>query len=337
MPADTVLHISKEKMQQTFCDILLRYGFSADKATACAAIFTENSIDGIYTHGVNRFSKFIQYIKAGNIDVTAVPALQNSFGGMEQWNGNFGPGLLNAIHAADRAMQLATVNGIGCVALANTNHWHRGGTYGWRAAKKGFAFICWTNTIANMPAWGAKDARLGNNPLVFALPYGDEAIVLDMAMSQYSFGAMELAVMNDTKLAVSGGYDTNGILTNNPADILHSRRPLPIGYWKGAGLSLLLDLLASILSGGVSTHQSTAKEIEFCSQVFIAIDISKLSNASAVGNIIQNIIDDYKQSVPVTEQTAITYPGERILTTRKTNTENGIPVFSKVWEEIISL
>ena len=157
-----------------------------------------------------------------------------------------------------------------------------------------------------------------------------------MAMSQYSFGAMELAVMNDTKLAVSGGYDTNGILTNNPADIINSRRPLPIGYWKGAGLSLLLDLLASILSGGLSTHQSTAKGIEFCSQVFIAIDISKLASF-AVGNIIQNIIDDYKQSVPVTEQTAITYPGERILTTRKINTENGIPVFSKVWEEIILL
>lgn len=337
MPADTVLHISAEKMQQTFCDILLRYGFTADKATACAAIFTANSIDGIYTHGVNRFAKFIQYIKAGNIDVAAAPVLQNSFGGMEQWNGNFGPGPLNALDATDRAMQLAAANGIGCVALANTNHWHRGGTYGWRAAKKGFAFICWTNTIANMPAWGAKDARLGNNPLVFALPYGDEAIVLDMAMSQYSFGAMELAVMNDTKLAVTGGYDKDGALTNNPAEILHSRRPLPIGYWKGAGLSLLLDLLASILSGGLSTHQSTAKGIEFCSQVFIAIDISKLGNASAVGNIIQNIIDNYKQSVPVTEQTAITYPGERILATRKINTEKGIPVFNKVWEEIVAL
>ena len=83
----------------------------------------------------------------------------------------FWPGTFKCYHAADRAMQLATVNGIGCVALANTNHWHRGGTYGWRAAKKGFAFICWTKTIDNMPAWGAKDARLGNNPLVFALPY----------------------------------------------------------------------------------------------------------------------------------------------------------------------
>ena len=337
MPADTIIHISKEKMHQTFRDILLGYGFTPNNADVCATVFTQNSVDGVYTHGVNRFTKFIQYIKDGHIKIAAVPTLQNSFGSMEQWNGNFGPGPLNAIHAADRAMQLATVNGIGCVALANTNHWHRGGTYGWRAAKKGFAFICWTNTIANMPAWGAKDARLGNNPLVFALPYGDEAIVMDMAMSQYSFGAMELAVMNDKKLAVTGGYDKNGILTNDPAEILNTRRPLPVGYWKGAGLSLLLDLLASILSGGLSTQQATAKGIEFCSQVFIAIDISKLSNASAIGTIIQQIIDDYKQSVTATADSKITYPGERILQTRRMNTENGIPVFKKVWEEIIAL
>ena len=35
----------------------------------------------------------------------------------------------------------------------------RGGTYGWQAARKGFVFLGWTNTCANMPAWGAKDPR----------------------------------------------------------------------------------------------------------------------------------------------------------------------------------
>ena len=52
---------------------------------------------------------------------------------MEQWNGQLGPGILNAQFAADQSMKLAGEYGIGCVALSNTNHWMRGGTYGWQA------------------------------------------------------------------------------------------------------------------------------------------------------------------------------------------------------------
>ncbi len=158
-------------MRELFTSILLKYGFSEVTALQCASVFTESSIDGIYTHGVNRFPRFVQYIKAGRVSSDAIPTLENKFGGMEQWNGNLGPGITNAIRATEIAMELATQNGIGCVALRNTNHWMRGGTYGWRAAKAGYVFIGWTNTIANMPAWGAKDAKLGNNPLVIALPF----------------------------------------------------------------------------------------------------------------------------------------------------------------------
>ncbi len=330
-------YIPSADMQDSFKTILCRFGFTESKAGICAEIFTENSVDGIYTHGVNRFAKFINYVKKGYIVVDAESNLQNKFGSMEQWDGNFGPGILNALHATDRAMQLATENGIGLVTLGNTNHWHRGGTYGWRAATKGFACIAWTNTIGNMPAWGAMDAKLGNNPLVFALPFREEAIVLDMAMSQYSFGAMELTKMKGEKLAVNGGYDEKENFTTDPGAILKTLRPLPIGYWKGAGLSLLLDLLATVLSGGLSTQQITQKGIEYCSQVFIAIDISKLVNASLVSQVIENIIADYHQSIPQNEETKITYPGERVLETRVKNQQEGIPVLKIIWDEILAL
>ena len=88
-----------------------------------------------------------------------------------------------------------------------------------------------------MPAWGAKNPKLGNNPIVFATPYKGEAIVLDMAMSQFSFGAMEMAAMKEENLSVVGGYDADGQLSNDPKLILQSKRTLPIGFWKGAGLS----------------------------------------------------------------------------------------------------
>jgi len=330
--------ISSQQMLERFTSILLTIGFAKERADQCAAIFTANSIDGIYTHGVNRFPRFVQYIKDGYVLPGAIPSLKNKFGAIEQWDGNLGPGPLNAVHVTKKVMNLAQQHGIGCVALANTNHWMRGGTYGWQAAKEGFVFIGWTNTTAIMPTWGAIDARLGNNPLVFALPYKEEAIVLDMAMSQFSYGAMELAVFKKENLSVDGGYNNAGKLTSDAAAILESKRPLPVGYWKGAGLSLLLDILATVLSAGLSTHEITTKDVEYClSQVFIAIDISKLGNHSLIAKTVEGIIDNYHQSVPEDESKKIRYPGERVLITREINLAGGIPVVKKVWEQILEL
>jgi 3-dehydro-L-gulonate 2-dehydrogenase len=330
--------ITAEEMQATFQKILVRHGFAESRAGLCAGIFTSNSVDGVYTHGVNRFPRFVHYIQKGYVDVMATPSLKHSFGGMEQWEGNLGAGPLNAVQATERSMQLAQQHGIGAVALANTNHWMRGGYYGWKAAKAGFVFIGWTNTIANLPAWNAKDSRLGNNPLVMALPFNGEAIVLDMAMSQFSFGAMELAALKKEDLPVFGGYDKEGRLTQNPTAIIESQRPLPIGFWKGAGLSLLLDILATLLSAGLSTSEVSEQKAEYkVSQVFIAIDLSRLQNHSLIAATINRIIHHYHQSIPVEEGRRITYPGERVLQTRMRNKEQGIPVMKVIWQQILEL
>lgn len=331
------INVAASEMEDMFNSILLKQGFNNKKALTCARVFTENSIDGIYTHGVNRFPRFIEYIKKGYVDKDGEAVVQHKFGGIEQWNGNNAPGILNALQATTAATKLANEFGIGCVAMANTNHWMRGGRYGWLAAKAGYVLIAWTNTTALMPAWGATNARLGNNPLVVALPYKDEAIVLDMAMSQYSFGAMELAAMKGEQLQVFGGFDAAGKLTTDAASIIQSQRPLPIGYWKGAGLSLLLDILAAVLSGGLATHQISAQQAEHnLSQVFIAIDISKLGNTSAIAQAVEDIIIDYKQSLPQNGST-ITWPGERVLATREKNLSAGIPVLKNTWQEILQL
>jgi 3-dehydro-L-gulonate 2-dehydrogenase len=333
-----ILKVPADEMQELFTGILLKCGFTKLRALECASIFTGSSLDGIYTHGVNRFPRFIQYVKEGHVDPHATQSLENKFGGIEQWNGNLGPGITNAIHSTDQVMKLANEYGIGCVALRNTNHWMRGGTYGWKAAKAGFVFIGWTNTIANMPAWGARDAKLGNNPLVIGLPFKDEAIVLDMAMSQYSYGALELSAMKNETLSVFGGFDKKGKLSRDPNEILESESPLPIGYWKGAGMSLLLDLLATILSGGLATWEISKKDAEYgLSQVFIAIEISKLLNHSSIKAAIDGTLADYRQSVPKDELSQIIYPGERVLKTRKNNLANGIPVLKKVWDQITAL
>jgi 3-dehydro-L-gulonate 2-dehydrogenase len=335
---EQTIRIPYDKMKSEFIRILLSIGFSEPKAEKCAEIFTMNSVDGVSSHGINRFPRFVKTTLQGFVKPEAVPTLLNSVGSLEQWNGNLGPGPLNATFATERAIELALENSIGMVALANTNHWMRGGTYGWQAAKKGFVFICWTNTCPNMPAWGATDPRIGNNPFVIAVPYRNEAIVLDFAMSQYSYGKMEALKNEGKKLPYSGGFNKNGKITTDPGEILESWRVLPVGYWKGAGLSLLLDILATILSGGLSTHQIKSCSSEHdVSQVFIAINIKALYNFPAIGNSINQIIEDLHKSNPENPSAKIRYPGENVLQIRKENLENGIPVNRQAWERILSM
>ncbi|MCK3682519.1 3-dehydro-L-gulonate 2-dehydrogenase [Maribellus sp. YY47] len=332
------VRVSYDEMQKEFTRILLKHNFTLEKAEKCARIFATNSLEGIYSHGVYRFPRFVDYIQKGFVTPDAEPEKVSGLGAIEQWNGNLGPGPLNAEFCTKRAMELASENGMGCVAIANTNHWMRGGTYGWQAARKGYVFIGWTNTEGNMPAWGAQDSRLGNNPLVIAMPFGDEAIVLDFAMTQFSYGKIEAAKIEGNMLPFPGGFNTKHELTQSPDEILETKRGLPIGYWKGAGLSLLLDILATVLSAGLATKDVSGKEAEYgVSQVFICIDLKKLHNYPAIDQTISGIIDDFKASLPIDENHDIRYPGERVIAARTENLKHGIPVEKSVWEEILRM
>jgi 3-dehydro-L-gulonate 2-dehydrogenase len=328
------MQIPFEKLKSEFKRVLLSLNFEEEIAGQSAAIFAENSRDGVYTHGLNRFPTFIKYVKDGLISPNAKPVKAGGFGSMEQWDGNLGIGPLNATFCMDRAISLAHEYGIGCVAIKNTNHWMRGGTYGWQAAEAGLIGICFTNTIANMPPWGGIDARLGNNPLVIAIPRRNGHIVLDMAISQYSFGKLNLYKSKDEQLPLPGGYDKNGNLTTDPGDIIESLRPLPIGFWKGSGLSLVLDLLATILSQGRSTGDVTNGGSESgVSQVFICIQ----PNAGIkTDEIIENILD-YTKSSKTEKGKEILYPGENTLRTREKSLKEGVWVDEKIWEKVQGL
>jgi 3-dehydro-L-gulonate 2-dehydrogenase len=339
MTAENVTRVPFETMKQRFYEVLIRLKFPREKAKTCAAIFAGNSLDGVYSHGVNRFPRFVEQVKKGHIKPLANAKKTARIGAIEQWDGQLAPGPVTAVQATGRAMELASENGLGLVALSNTNHWMRGGTYGWQCAQEGFAFIGWTNTIANLPAWGAKTCKLGNNPLVFAIPYQNEAIVLDMALSQFSYGKMEDAQELGHELPFPGGFNKDDELSTNPADILESGRPLSIGYWKGAGLALLLDLMASLLSAGLSTSALTRqnKEEYGVSQVFIAIDLKQLDNFPTMEQTIRAVLDDFQSAEKVSPESSIRYPGQRVLITREINKIKGIPVKTELWEQILSL
>lgn len=331
------MRITYEEMKTVFYNILLKLGFEAELAMENAELFVQNSLDGVYTHGLNRFPRTIEYIQKGYIKVNAVPVLVNSFGALEQWDGQSGIGPSNAKRSMARAVELASSYGVGCVALRNTNHWMRGGAYGLQAANAGCIAICFTNTLPNMPPWGGKDKRIGNNPFILSVPTKDGHIMLDMAISQYSYGMIEKMAKEEKPLPVPGGYDADGNLTNDPKLLWESERVLPIGFWKGSGLSIMLDLLAAILAQGNSTYEIGKLPAETANcQVFIAFDLAKQGASSYAEMIAKDTIRYIKSSVPAEEGGRILYPNERSVATRAENLEKGIPVDVDYWNTVLN-
>ena len=329
--------------------VLLGLGVAPERAALGARLTAETDRDGVRTHGIARLPRFAQWARDGVVDPRAEPERVASFGAIERWTGRSGPGNLAAYAAMQRAMSLATEFGLGCVALADTSHWMRAGTYGWQAAEAGFAAMCWTNTMPNLPPWGASSAALGNNPLVLAIPRrvipksggaGVSApIVLDMAMSQFSYGSLALYRERGEELPVPGGFDEQGLLTTDAAAIERTQRALPIGFWKGSGLSFALDVLAAMLSGGKATHElppDPAREVGV-SQVFLAIAPQSLTTVEELSGIAQRAIEALHAATPIEPGRSPRYPGEGVRRVREESLRLGVVVEDSAWQAFEAL
>ena len=333
------MRVPYDVMQKAFERVLLKKGLNADLAHINAVLFAQNSLDGIYTHGLNRFPRVVEYIEKGHIQVNLTAEREGGFGAVERWNGNMGMGPSNAKICMSRAVELAGQYGIGCVAQRNTNHWMRGGAYGLLAADMGCIGICFTNTWPNMAAWGGLDNKIGNNPFIVAIPREDgRHFMLDMAVSQYSYGAVEKAARAGDMLPVPGGFDADGNLTNDPHIIMETKRALPVGYWKGSCMSMVFDLLAAGLSLGNTTQDIGKLPDEISSsQLFIAISPEKSADIGYLRRITERMIEDIKSSVPEREGGTIYYPNEMSYETRDDNLKNGIPADEGFWAMVAAM
>ena len=326
-----ILHFDELK-DQLFL-ILKKYSFEESEASRLALIFTESTFDGVFSHGINRFPRFIGDVRSGVVKPGILPERVNEMKAIEQWDGLGGAGISNALFCSDRSIELASMYGIACVGLRNTNHWMRGGSYGWRVARQGYLFMGWTNTLPNMPPWGGSNAALGNNPFVMAIPHKDGPIVLDMAMSQYAYGKLEWHLKNGTDLPEYGGYNRDSQLTKKPAEILESERILPTGLWKGSAMSLVLDLAAAILSGGNTTREIGGLPNETSlSQVFIAVDVETHISSEQLQVLVDETLAFNREQNPNAR-----YPGQGSHEKRQVHLKQGVEIPDAVWKEIKNL
>ncbi|WP_175841271.1 3-dehydro-L-gulonate 2-dehydrogenase [Burkholderia arboris] len=335
-----MIRIAFEEMQRAIHAALVNAGMRERDAEICARVHTESTCDGVNSHGINRVARFVDYLDKGWVNPDGARTRVKQFGAIEVCDGYRGPGILNALSATDRAIEIADTQGVGIVAMRNATHWMRGGTYGWHAAECGYIAICWTNTESCMPGWGGKNTRVGNNPFVMAVPRERGHIVLDMAMSQYSYGKLQATRLKGKNMPFPAGFDSDGKLTAEPGPIEASMRILPMGYWKGSGFAIMLDVLAAVLSEGLATNgidEIQQGSCTGCSQVFIVIDPRKLGGEAFTNHVADGVADYVNTSALAEGSDEVLYPGQSAMRTRLEQRQHGIAVDDGIWADVLAL
>jgi 3-dehydro-L-gulonate 2-dehydrogenase len=330
--------VSYTELKREFLRVLRACGVPEAEAEDCATLFADTTQTGVYSHGVNRFPRFIQQLRNGDVLPEARPTCEMTLGAIEQWDAHRAIGNTTAKAMMDRAMELARAHGIGLVALRNANHWMRGGGYGYQAAEQGFIGICWSNSIAVMPPWGAKECRIGTNPFIIAIP-SEPITMIDMSMSMYSYGMLEVNRLAGRQLPVDGGFDDDGRPTRDPGTVERNRRIMPMGFWKGSGMSIVLDMIATLLANGQSVASVTEdmKDEHSVSQVFIAIEVDRLIPGRDKEEKLKRIMDYVVTAERSDPNVAIRLPGHEFPAMKRENEAQGIPIDPSVWARVKGL
>ncbi len=220
----------------------------AERAAECVAQgLTTTSLRGVDSHGIRLIHHYLAGVKSGRINpcpaykitkklpTTAVLDADNTFGhaaGME---------------AVKLAMEMAEEYGSGQVAIKNSTHFGAAAYFALEIAGHDMIGMSFTHSDSLIIPTHGKRSFLGNNPVCFAAPVaGEGPFCLDMATSIITFNAVRRLRELGEKAPENVGTDANGIPTTNPNEMTML---LPVGSYKGYGLSLMVEILCSMLTG----------------------------------------------------------------------------------------
>ena len=327
-----------------FCSACFaKLGLSSQNARLTAENLIFANLRGVDSHGVIRLKIYADRLRAGGFSPkvrTKVVAEHES------------SALLDARHgvgqvAANAAMKLAILKakktGIAVVSVKNSNHFGASAFYAMRALEHGMIGFAATNAGPTMAPTGGREGRLGNNAMAIAVPAGrSPPIVLDMATGAVAWGKIFVAQQEKRKIPVTWALDKHGVPTDDPNAAAHQGLIQPFGGYKGYGLSLLIDILTGVLSGGgFSTHVRTLyKQIETPSQVAhtcAALHIKAFMALREFHRRMEAIIQLMHSCPSAPGVDRIFVPGEIEHETEQRRRAEGIPLNAELRDELKTL
>lgn len=250
MAANGELKFVKPDIAERFAvDLLERAGVSKVNAEIMGSALVLADLRGVDTHGINRLPGYLARIKSGVVNPD--PSLQFAQRSpvMAHLNANHTFGFIASHMAVEKAIEMASIYGVGIVGVKNSGHYGMAATWLLQAMEKGLGCFAFTNTSRSLPAWGSKEPLLGTSPFAVGLPGGENGdFVLDMSPAVAARGKIRKAERRGESIPEGWALDAEGRATTNPTEALKGV-VLPIGGPKGSGLAMVMDIFGGLLTG----------------------------------------------------------------------------------------
>ena len=314
-------------------------GSSAADAAAVADALVWANLRGVDSHGVSRVPRYLELFDKGESVADAVPTVERPRAAIAIVDAHAAPGPVAMNRAADEAIAGARECGIGWASVRGTVHTGAIGYYASRIADAGMAAVGVVAGVPNMAYAGAKGAAVATSPLAVAVPAGKhELVLLDMATAVMALGRIAQLKAAGRELPPGVALTADGEPTTDPA---LAKVPTPVGGAKGAGLSLVFEMLASGLTANpiVPSYHSGSKEGRRHRQngFLLAIDVAAFLPLEVFTQAIDETVDAIKSLPPATGTSEILVPGERGRRTATERATGGIPLGPKVWRELTEI
>lgn len=238
--------IDSGRLQRFAADLLAAGGFAADQAEQTAAMLVWANLRGVDSHGVLRIPRYVEMVELGLINPKARPRQVSHKGAVAVIDADRAPGAVGMTLAARTAMQLADTHGIGWCAVRAITHAGAIGYYALQVARTGRVAIAMTASKPLMIYHGSRAEGVSTNPIAIAAPGSnpDRPLLLDMSTAAVAIGKIMAARDAGEAIPAGWGVDEDGGDTTDPHRV---KAVLPMAGPKGSGLSLMIEVLASVL------------------------------------------------------------------------------------------
>ena len=308
-------------------------GLPPADAAEVADLMVEADLVGADAHGIFRLPQYIRRIAAGGVNPVPNIRVTRTAAATAMVDGDNGMGHLVMARAAAEAVDLARASGVGWVGVRRSNHAGAASLYAAMPLAAGMIGLYSAVASANhMAPWGGTDLLLGTNPLAVGIPAGDgPPVILDIATTVVSYGTIKNYVLQGRTLSDGWMIDrTTGEGLTDPARTAQGVL-LPIGGYKGAGLALVLGLLAGCLNGagigsGVVDFNADDTTPSDTGQFIVALDIRRFIDPGVFAAAVVAHLDELRASARLPGVDVIRMPGDERARRRAARVQNGVPI-----------
>lgn len=322
-------------------------GLPAQDAGIVAGLMTEAELQGSDGHGFIRLPQYARRIRAGGVNTRPNITILRERAGIAVLDGDNAMGHLVMSRAAELAVAKARIAGVGWVGARRSNHAGPASLYARMALPHDMIGLYFAVGNANhMPPWGGLDMLLSTNPIAVAVPAAAEPpIVLDMATTVAAYGKVKAKALQGESLPLGWMMDERGQPLTDPAraeeGFLLPLGGLEAGY-KGAGLALVIGLLAGTLNGAamgrdvIDFNHDDSSETN-TGQAIMAIDIAAFDDPAAFKSRVDALARDLRASRRLPGVAQIRLPGESSAALRAARARDGVPVTPALREKLDAL